>query len=166
VGEKVNLEGENIQISVIHFIPDFILNEKNEAVTRSLQPNNPAAFIEGWQEEEKIFSGWIFSQFPDFSRIHSEKETDLSFELKNFKASQYSGIEAAKDPGANIIWIGCTFLMIGLALAFYWPSREIKIILEEIQGKTGVIAGGIASKNREDFQSEFDKIMTSLRRLR
>jgi hypothetical protein len=54
--------------------------------------------------------------------------------------------------------------MIGLAIAFYWPSREIKIILEEIQGKTGVIAGGIASKNREDFQSEFDRIMSSLRR--
>lgn len=166
VGERVRLEGENIQISFTQFIPDFILNEKNEAATRSLQPRNPAAFIEGWQEEEKIFSGWIFSQFPDFSRIHSEKETDLSFELKNFKASQYSGIEAAKDPGVNIIWLGCTLLMIGLAFAFYWPSREIKIILEETQGKTGVTAGGIASKNREDFQSEFDKIMTSLRRLR
>ena len=166
VGERVSLEGENIQISFIHFIPDFILNEKNEATTRSLQPNNPAAFIEAWQEDEKIFSGWIFAKFPDFSRIHSEKETDFSFELKNFKGSQYSGIEAAKDPGANIIWAGCTFLMIGLAFTFYWPSREIKIILEEIQGKTGVIAGGIASKNREDFQSEFDKIMSSLRRLR
>jgi cytochrome c biogenesis protein len=166
VGERVSLEGENIQISVIHFIPDFILNKKNEAATRSLQPRNPAVFIEGWQEEEKIFSGWIFSQFPDFSRIHSEKETDLSFELKNFKASQYSGIEAAKDPGVNIIWVGCAFLMIGLAFAFYWPPREIKIILEETQGKTAVIAGGIASKSREDFQSEFDKIMTSLRRLR
>jgi cytochrome c biogenesis protein len=164
MGERVHLEGENIQISFIHFIPDFVLNEKNEAATRSLQPNNPAAFIEGWEGDEKIISGWIFAKFPDFSRIHSEKETDLSFELKNFKASQYSGIEAAKDPGANIIWVGCTFLMIGLAIAFYWPSREIKIILEEIQGKTGVIAGGIASKNREDFQSEFDRIMSSLRR--
>lgn len=166
VGERVRLEGENIQISFIHFIPDFVLNEKNEAATRSLQPNNPAAFIEGWEGDEKIISGWIFAKFPDFSRIHSEKETDLSFELKNFKASQYSGIEAAKDPGVNIIWLGCTFLMIGLAFAFYWPSREIKIILEETQGKTGVTAGGIASKNREDFQSEFDEIMTSLRRLR
>jgi len=56
--------------------------------------------------------------------------------------------------------------MIGLALAFYWPPREIKIILKESQGKTEVIAGGIASKNREAFQSEFEKIMTSLRRLK
>jgi len=47
LGEKAGLEGENIQISVRHFIPDFVINEKNEITTRSLQPNNPAAFIEG-----------------------------------------------------------------------------------------------------------------------
>jgi len=166
VGERMRLEGENIQISVLHFIPDFVINERNEITTRSLEPNNPAAFIEGWEGDEKILSGWIFSKFPDFARIRSEKETDLFFELKNFKASQFSVIQAAKDPGVNFIWVGCTFLMIGLAFAFYWPTREIKIILEEIQGKTEIIAGGIASKNREALQSEFEKITDSLRRLR
>jgi cytochrome c biogenesis protein len=166
VGQRVRLEGENIHVSVMHFIPDFIINERNEVTSRSLQPNNPAAFIEGWEGAEKIMSGWIFSKFPDFARIHSEKETDLSFELKNFKADQLSVIQAAKDSGVNFIWVGCTFLMIGLALAFYWPTREIKVILEESQGKTEVIAGGIASKSREALQSEFEKIMTSLRRSR
>lgn len=166
LGEKVGLEGENIQISVLHFIPDFVINEKNEITTRSLQPNNPAAFIEGWQENEKIFSGWIFAKFPDFARIKPEKKIDFTFELKDFKAAQFSVIQVAKDPGANFIWVGCSFLMIGLALAFYWPPREIKIILKEMQGKTEVIAGGIASKNMEAFQSEFEKIMTSLRRLK
>ncbi len=166
VGERVRLNSENIHISVLNFIPDFVINERNEIISRSLQPNNPAAFIEGWEGDEKIMSGWIFSKFPDFARIHSEKETDLSFELKNFKAGQFSVIQAAKDPGVNFIWVGCTFLMIGLAFAFYWPTQEIKVILEESQGKTKVIAGGIASKSREALQSEFEKIMTSLRRLR
>ncbi|TET71587.1 MAG: hypothetical protein E3J44_03990, partial [Candidatus Aminicenantes bacterium] len=166
VGERVRLESENIHISVLNFIPDFVINERNEIISRSLQPNNPAAFIEGWEGDEKIMSGWIFSKFPDFARIHSEKETDLSFELKNFKAGQFSVIQAAKDPGVNFIWVGCTFLMIGLAFAFYWPTREIKVILEESQGKTKVIAGGIASKSREALQSEFEKIMTSLRSFR
>ena len=166
VGEKVMLEGENIQISVLHFIPDFVINERNEITTRSLQPNNPATYIEGWDGDEKIFSSWIFCKFPDFTRIHSERETDLAFELRNFKANHFSVIQAAKDPGVNFIWVGCGFLMLGLALAFYWPTREIKVILEESQGKTEVIAGGIASKSKEAFQSEFEEIMTSLRKLR
>jgi len=164
VGQTVSIEAEKIQFSVLHFIPDFIINEKNEITTRSLEPNNPAAFVEGREGEEKIFSGWIFAKFPDFARIHSEKETDLTFELKNFKGGEYSVIQASKDPGVNIIWIGCGFLMLGLALAFYWPTREIRAILEESQGKTEITAGGIASKNTEAFQSEFEKMMTSLRR--
>ncbi len=166
VGQRVRLDGENIRVSVMHFIPDFVINERNQITSRSLQPNNPAAFIEVWEGDEKIMSGWIFAQFPEFARIHSEKETDLSFELKNFKADQLSIIQAAKDPGVNLIWVGCTFLMIGLAFAFYWPTREIKVILEESQGKTEVTAGGIASKSREALQSEFEKIMTSFRRSR
>jgi cytochrome c biogenesis protein len=71
----------------------------------------------------------------------------------------------AKDPGVNFIWVGCGLLMAGLLVAFFWPPREIRIVLEEIQNKTDVVAGGIASKNREDFQSEFDKITESIRRL-
>ena len=164
VGEKAQLGEENIEISILNFVPDFIIGENNEIATRSLNPNNPAAYIEGWQEGEKIFSSWIFAKFPDFGRMHSNIETDLTFEFKDLKAAQYSGIQIAKDPGVNFIWAGCTLLMVGLFIAFFWPPREIKIILEESQNKSDVTAGGIAAKNREDFQSEFDTIMESLRR--
>jgi len=165
VGERVSIEDENIQLSLLHFLPDFVINEKNEITSRSNEPNNPAAFIEGWQREEKIFSGWIFAKFPDFARIHSEKETDFIFELRDFTSSQFSVIQAAKDPGVNLIWVGCGFLMLGLILAFYWPAREIRVILEESQGKTEVTAGGIASKSREAFQAEFENIMSFLRKI-
>lgn len=165
VGEQAPLDDKDqTLISVARFIPDFVLGEGNEPQTRSLQPNNPAAFVEGFRGGEKIFSGWIFANFPDMDRIHAAKETDLSFELKSFEAGQYSVLEAAKDPGANLIWIGCVLTMLGLALAFYWPHWEIKAVLEESQGKTEAIVGGIAAKNRDSFQAEFEKIMASARR--
>ena len=164
--QRVRLEGEDIDVAVLKFIPDFVIGEKGQITTRSLEPNNPAAFIEGWQAEEKIFSGWIFARFPDFDRIHSEKETGLAFELKNFKAGQYSVIQASRDPGVNFIWVGCTLTMVGLFFAFYWPTREIKAVLEEAQNKTGITLGGLATKSRDAFRSEFEKITTSLRRLK
>ncbi|MFP4082547.1 MAG: cytochrome c biogenesis protein ResB [Candidatus Aminicenantes bacterium] len=164
MGEKVSLSPENIQISVLHFIPDFVINERNQIASRSSQPNNPAAFIQGWEDNEVIFSGWIFARFPDFDQIHSEKKTDLQIELKDFKADQFSVIQVAKDPGVTFIWVGSAFLVVGLALAFYWPSREIKMILEQKNGKTDIAAGGISSKSKEAFRIEFQKIMGSLRR--
>jgi cytochrome c biogenesis protein len=166
IGEKISIQDENIQFSVTHFIPDFVINENNQITSRSLYPNNPAARIEGWQEDKQIFSGWIFAQFPDFERIHSTKETDLRFELKDFRTSQFSVLQAAKDPGVTWIWVGSSFLMAGLALAFYWPSREIRMIVEETKGTTEIAAGGIASKSRDAFQIEFEKIMSSLRRMK
>jgi cytochrome c biogenesis protein len=164
IGEKIKLEGEDIEVSVLEFIPDFVIGEKGQITSRSLEPNNPAAFIEGWQAKEKIFSGWIFAKFPDFDRIHSEKETDLIFELRDFNAGQISIIQASKDPGVNFIWAGCAFLMIGLLIAFYWPTREIRVALEEIGNKTEITAGGIAAKNKEAFTSEFKNITESIRR--
>jgi len=164
VGERARLQDAGLQVSVLQFIPDFMINEKKEAISRSNEPNNPAAFIQGYQGNEKIFSGWIFAKFPDFARLHQAKENEFSFELKKFEASQYSVIQVARDPGVNLIWCGCAFLMIGLFLAFYWPTREIKIILAADQGKTEVIAGGASAKSWEAFQEEFEEIVTSLRR--
>ncbi len=164
LGEKAVLEEENIEISVLNFVPDFILNERKQVTTRSLEPNNPAAFLEGWQDGEKIFSGWIFAKFPDFARMHSDAETDLKFELKGYDAARYSVIQMSKDPGVNFIWAGCVILMIGLCLAFFWPPREIKILIEEAQGKTEIMASGLATKNKEIFKSEFEGLFTSLRR--
>lgn len=163
-GEETVLEGESLQVSVVRFLPDFVLDEKREPATRSLKPNNPAAFIEGWEGEEKVFSGWIFSKFPDFSRLHGAKETELFFELKDIKAPQYSVIQMARDPGVPWIWAGCSVLMAGLFLAFYWPTREVRFVLEESGGKSEVTAGGISAKSHEAFKQEFWGIALAVRK--
>ena len=88
----------------------------------------------------------------------------LAVVLKDYSAAPYSVLEAAKDPGANLIWLGCLLVSVGFFLAFYWPPREIRVVLEESQGKVDLAAGGQASKSREAFQAEFDGIFESIRR--
>ncbi len=73
-------------------------------------------------------------------------------------------LEAAKDPGANIIWLGCVLVSAGFFLAFYWTPREIRVVLEEAQGRVELAAGGHAAKSWDAFRSEFDGIFESLRR--
>jgi cytochrome c biogenesis protein len=162
LGEKENWEEENLSFTALQFVPDFII-DGNQVRTRSLVPNNPAVFIEVIRNEEKISSGWIFAKFPDFTQMHSEEEADYKFELKDIQTSQYSGIQMAKDPGANYIWVGCTFLMIGLFLAFYWPTRDIRFILKESEGKTEITAAGRSAKSKLALEAEFTRILASLR---
>jgi len=171
VGERALLEDKGqTTIAVQRFLPDFVLGESNQPENRSDQPNNPAALIEGFRGADKIFSGWIFANYPDFAQMHAANEkdksaeSDLAFELKKFEAGQFSVLEAAKDPGANLIWIGCALLMLGLGLAFYWPTWEIKAVIEESQGKIELVAGGVAFKSREAFDADFENFASALRR--
>jgi cytochrome c biogenesis protein len=163
LGEKVIWDEENLTFAALQFVPDFII-DGNQVRTRSLNPNNPAVSIEVYMGEKKISSGWIFAKFPDFSQMHSEEEPDYKFELKDIQTSQYSGIQVAKDPGANYIWVGCALLMIGLFLAFYWPTRDIRFILKETEGKTEIISAGRSAKSLPALEEEFKRIMDTYRR--
>ncbi len=162
LGEKVIWEEENLEFIALQFLPDFVI-DGNKPGTRSLDPNNPAIFIQVNRGEDSISAGWIFAKFPDFSQMHSEEESDYKFELKDIQTSQYSGIQMAKDPGVNYIWLGCTFLMIGLFMAFYWPTRDIRFILKYIDGKTEIFSAGRSAKSQLALEEEYTKIMTSLR---
>jgi len=164
IGQPAAIEGEDITLTATRFLPDFVLDEKNQPSTRSLEPNNPAVLIQGERAGAEVFSGWIFAKFPDFAQMHQAKESEFKPELKDVKAPQYSVLQTAKDPGVSLIWVGCAALMAGLFLAFYWPTREVRFVLEESQGKTEIAAGGISAKNREAFQSEFEAIMSALRK--
>jgi cytochrome c biogenesis protein len=166
VGQTASVEGEDITLTAVRFLPDFVLDEKNQPSTRSLEPRNPAALVRGERAGAEVFSGWIFAKFPDFAQMHQATETEFKPELKDVQAPQYSILQTAKDPGVSLIWVGCAALMFGLFLAFYWPTREIRLVLEESQGKTELSAGGIAAKSREAFQSEFDGIMKILRKIK
>ncbi len=164
LGEKTLLGDGQTEVEVIDFVPDFIIGENGRVASRSNQPNNPAVLIEGRQQGERLFSAWVFSKFPDFGQMHSEKEHEFSFQFQNIESTEYSGIEMAKDPGVNFIWAGCILLTLGLFVAFFWTPAEIRAVLEPEQARTLVTAGGTSAKNKDALQTEFDAIVEDLRR--
>jgi cytochrome c biogenesis protein len=164
IGETVTLQDGTTDVTALRFIPDFVIAEGNRVATRSLQPNNPAVYLESKRNSEIIFSGWIFAKFPDFSQMHTGDEKETAFLLENFHAPQYSGIQVAKDPGTNFIWIGSTLLMLGLFAAFYWPSRTLRFRLSASGSHIEILTGGESKKSREGLQKEFKDIISELRR--
>jgi len=103
VGRPAAVESEDITLTVVRFLPDFIMDEKNQPSTRSLDLNNPAALIRAERAGSELFSGWIFAKFPDFAQMHQAAESEFKAELKDIKAPQYSVIQTAKDPGVPLI---------------------------------------------------------------
>jgi cytochrome c biogenesis protein len=164
-GERLAVDDAEVtHIAVRQFVPDAVVVEGGKVQSRSQEPRNPAAFVEAWKGEERVFSGWVFAKYPDFGQGHGAASSPLAVVLKKYDAAPFSVLEAATDPGANLIWLGCLLVTAGLFLAFYWPPREIRVVLEETQGKTEVTAGGQASKGREAFRAEFDRIFDEARK--
>jgi len=175
VGAKAALgDAEGTEILARRFLPDFVIGENGVPEARSDQPNNPAALIDAWQGGNKMFSGWIFAAYPEFGQSHGasgaagaggarETAPALRIELRDFDMPQYSVIQAAKDPGVSFIWLGCLLVMAGLVLAFYRPTWEIRMVVEEsADGKVLVRAGGIAVKSRDRFAADFARVMSKI----
>jgi cytochrome c biogenesis protein len=165
-GERAEVGDPDVShVTVRGFVPDFILMEGNRVQSRSQEPRNPAALVEAWKGEERVFAGWVFARYPDFGQGHGgQSPSPLAIVLKKYAAVQYSVLEAARDPGANLVWLGSFLVTAGLILAFYWPPREIRAALEEAQGKVEVTAAGRAGKGREAFEAEFGRIFDEARR--
>ncbi|MBN2206431.1 MAG: cytochrome c biogenesis protein ResB [Candidatus Aminicenantes bacterium] len=148
-GGEARIPGTELTVAAARFVPDFVINARNEVGTRSLEPNNPAVLIEAEKGGRTVLSAWLFANHPEFDRIRERVETGLAFELLEVRADPLSILQAAFDPGAPFIWFGCAVLMFGLGLAFYWPSREIRAAVTARRGRTEAVLSGRAPKARE-----------------
>ncbi len=157
-------DAQGTEIMVRRFLPDFVLDGDGRPTTRSLRPDNPAALVEVRRGGVQDYAGWIFANHPDIAGLHGRREPDLDIRIRDIEAPPLSVLEAAKDPGVPLIWLGCALGLAGLFLAFYWPPREIRALLEEAQGRTEIRLGGQAAKGRDRLAAEFAALIESLRR--
>ncbi|HEY0720161.1 MAG TPA: cytochrome c biogenesis protein ResB [Gammaproteobacteria bacterium] len=49
----------------------------------------------------------------------------MLFAFNSFVPKQYTGLQVARDPGAPLIWIGSTLLVLGLFMMLYWHEYRI-----------------------------------------
>ncbi len=140
---------------VVAFYPDFIITERGPA-NRSQALNNPAAFLEVYNGDQREFVTWTFAQFPEFQHDFA-KENPYRFYLAGMKAPAFTGLQIARNPGIPIIYAGFILLVFGLALNFYLPPRRIWAAVKE----STLSVGGLGREPRE-FEPDFEEIITAL----
>jgi cytochrome c biogenesis protein len=66
----------------------------------------------------------------------------------------YTGLEVSKDPGLWIVWAGFALILFGLYVNFFIFHRKIYLR----KTARGVLVAGAASKNKEAFTEEFERL--------
>ncbi len=82
--------------------------------------------------------------------------------LEDYDQVYYTGLELARDPGQNIVWIGSAMLVIGLCIMFYMPHRKLWVVLDEQEGGVRARMGGITTRNKLGFEREFHQLFMKL----
>jgi cytochrome c biogenesis protein len=113
------------------------------------KPGQPAAWF------------WLIQGRPDLDRKRADS---LVFSFRGLSSKMFTGLQVAKDPGVNIVWLGCTLMVIGLIMAFFLSHQRVWVRLAQgTDGRVEVVLAGSASRNRLAFEKRFEKLQTGVK---
>jgi cytochrome c biogenesis protein len=113
------------------------------------KPGKPAADV------------WLLQGRPDQDR---QRKDSLVFSFGGLNSKMYTGLQVARDPGVNIVWVGCALMVIGIIMAFFLSHQRVWLRLAQGQdGRVEAVLAGSASRNRLAFDKKFEKIQTGVK---
>lgn len=82
--------------------------------------------------------------------------------LENYEQKYYTGLQLARDPGMNVVWIGSALLVIGMCIMLYIAHRKLWVVIKPEGDGYGVTMAGISNRNPLNFDREFHLLLSKL----
>jgi len=148
VGNVVQVKDKNLQFMVERYANNF----------QGFGPAARIVLVEGMKPRTSFI---IFKNYPDFDAKH--RNGDFTFILKNASFQYYTGLQVSKDPGVNIVWLGCFLMIVGLFISFFVYHKKfwVKVTFDKKNAK--ILFAGSMRKNRLNFDNEFNKLFEKLK---
>jgi len=128
---------------------------------QNFQGNGPALQVAVEKPGQPAASFWLFQGRPDLDR---QRADSLVFSFGGLNSKMYTGLQVAKDPGVNIVWLGCALMVIGLIMAFFLSHQRVWVRLSPgADGRVEVVLAASASRNRLAFEKKFERILTGVK---
>ncbi len=163
-GKTVPLPGSESQIQVV----DAELN-LNEMM-------GPAVLISVKSKEGKEIRFWVFQdierlrrQYPEAMlqapRMNSSSFKPYTFFLKKLESRSYTGLQANKNPGVSLVWLGCFVMVAGLFMTFFTSHRKIWIRISKSKDEAIINVAGRTNRNPLALEKELDQVTGQLHRI-
>lgn len=151
------------QSSVI--LPDgsslHVLEATNDVSQFASGVSGPAAQIELHAPNGKTEKFVVYANHPELNIRHAQQHgVGPVIHYMGAQERMYTGLQVAKDPGVEIVWLGCLLMVIGIYVAFFMSHRRIWVRIQD----GSVTIGGNASKNNASFQLVFEALVDRLKK--
>jgi cytochrome c biogenesis protein len=128
---------------------------------RNFQGRGPALQVVVEKPGKPADNFWLLQQVPDQDR---QRNDALAFSFGGLNSKMFTGLQVARDPGVNVVWLGCALMVIGITMAFFLSHQRVWVRLAQGQdGRVEVVLAGSASRNRLAFEKKFEKILTGVK---
>lgn len=146
-------QGENLELpgGYAFTVTNFTENDRNFGPAMQLYVKTPDG------KHGSPFVVW--QNFPEFD---VKRDGFFSFALLGFEQPQFTGLQVAKDPGVNIVWLGCFLMVFGSLSAFFFSHKRIWVCLDDTGKKTTVVVAANAHRNQPGFALAFDDLQQKL----
>ncbi len=146
--QRVTVPGSDYQLQLVDFKEDF-------------SGFGPALGIMIFKKDSEPTGSWILVNFPKF---HGNFLGPYKVTVDSFEKRYYTGLQVKKDPGVWVVWLGCTLLMIAIALTFYTSHRRVRVRVEASNPGSVIYISGNCSRHRSAFKKEFDLLVEEIRK--
>ena len=129
--------------------------------SENFQGNGPALQVIVETPGKPPAGFWLLQKLDDQD---FQRNDGLVFSFGGLNSRMFTGLQVARDPGVNVVWLGCALMVIGIVMAFFLSHQRVWVRLARGQdGRVEVVLAGSASRNRLAFEKRFAKIQTDVK---
>ena len=146
------------------FFSDFVLNG-TRADSQSPEYNNPAAAIQVVKASGEAAKGYAFQPSAAVAGpMVGRAVAGYKFELIDFeKVGAAHVLSVQKDPGAGVVYVGFSLLILTLAAVFLFSHQRVWALVEPRgEGRCEITLGGNTNRNRLGFEDRFKRLVKEL----
>lgn len=163
-GEIFSLPGSESQIQVV------------DAVSNLNEMMGPAALISVKLKEGEEIRFWVFQdierlrkQYPEAMlqapRMNPSSFKPYTFFLQDLESRSYTGLQANKDPGVSLVWLGCFVMVAGFFMTFFTSHRKIWVRISKSKEEAKISVAGRTNRNPLALEKELDLVTGQLHKL-
>lgn len=137
LAEQETLKKGNLMMRIVRFVREV----------HNFGPGVQIVYPEG----QEVKTTWFM---PNVDRLRSQVIQGVRIKIDDIREEPYTNLEISRNPGLPLVWAGFIMILFGLWVTFFTSYRRILIV------STGseTIITGYASKNKELFKKEFERL--------
>ncbi len=85
-------------------------------------------------------------------------------QMTDFTLREASGLQIARSPGKNVVYLGFVMLIAGVFMMFYITHQRLWVIIRPRAEGSRVMLAGMGNRNQRDFSQVFDDLAADLDR--